>query len=122
MRKLERLELFAAATEALLLADYRRTAGELGEPFFGGRIGKKLRTCTEVLGIAVPAALNLPSALRRDDHEPSPAARALAFGAAALTLFGGYVLRESILRAGKISADTPRHYLQHKELRGRKSQ
>jgi formate-dependent nitrite reductase membrane component NrfD len=116
MRKIERLEIFAATAELLLLRDYKRRAGELGDPFFSGRIGRKLQTITELLGIVAPVAINLPSALGRNDHALGKTGRAVAFAGAALTLAGGFVLRESILRAGKISAENPRHYLKHKEL------
>jgi formate-dependent nitrite reductase membrane component NrfD len=116
MRKIERLEIFAATAEFVLLRDYRRRAGALGTPFFGGRIGKKLQTMTVLLGIAAPIAINLPSALRRDAHPLGTAGRLLAIAGAALTLTGGFVLRECILRAGKVSADDPRAYLNHREL------
>ncbi len=116
MRKIERLEIFAATAELLLLRDYKHRAGELGDPFFTGRIGRKLQTMTELLGIVAPVAINLPSALRRDDHPLGATARVLAFAGAALTLAGGFALRACILRAGKISAENPRHYLNHKAL------
>jgi hypothetical protein len=65
---------------------------------FGGARGNKLRTYTQLGGIIVPAMLNL-----------------LPFGgrtktllATALTLAGGYVLRETLIEGGKASADDPR--------------
>ncbi len=115
MRKIERLEIFAAACEALLLRDYRARARTLGAPLFEGRIGKRLQNLTVVLGIAAPIALNLPSALGRAEHT-GWRARARTLLAAGLTLTGGLVLRQSMLRAGKVSAGDPRAYLNHKEL------
>jgi formate-dependent nitrite reductase membrane component NrfD len=115
MRKIERLEIFAAVCEALLLRDYRTRAGALGTPLFAGRIGKRLMNVTVIAGIAVPVVLNLPSAL--SGHErPSWRARARTLLAAGLTLTGGLVLRQCFLRAGKASASDPRAYLNHKEL------
>lgn len=97
-RKLERLELVASLAELALLRSFRAHAGELGEPMFGGARGERLRTVTMVAGIGLPAVLNLiPGAGRWKS--------ALA---AALTLFGGYTLRVTIIEAGKASADDPR--------------
>ena len=96
--KLERLELIASTAELVLIEAFRRHAGSVGEPMFGGARGRKLRTYTQTLGIIVPAVLGL-----------------LPFGgksktllASALTLVGGYVLRESLIEGGKDSADDPR--------------
>jgi formate-dependent nitrite reductase membrane component NrfD len=97
-RKLEALETVASATEFIVLEAFRRHAGTTGAPMFTGPRGNKLRTFTQIGGILVPAALNL-----------------LPFGgktksliASALTLVGGYVLRETLIEAGKASADDPR--------------
>jgi formate-dependent nitrite reductase membrane component NrfD len=115
LRKIERLEIFAAACEALLLRDYRTRARTLGAPLFEGRIGKRLQNVTMLLGIAAPIALNLPSAFSRAEHS-GRSVRARTLLAAGLTLTGGLVLRQCILRAGKVSATDPRAYLNHKEL------
>jgi formate-dependent nitrite reductase membrane component NrfD len=96
--KLERLELIASTAEFILLEAFRRHAGPLGEPMYGGARGRKLRTFTEIGGIIAPALLGL-----------------LPFGgktktllASALTLVGGYILRETLIESGKDSADDPR--------------
>ena len=96
--KLERLERVASTAEYVLLEVFRRHAGTTGEPMFGGARGQKLRTFTQFAGILGPAALGL-----------------LPFGgrtktllASALTLAGGYVLRETFIEAGKASAGDPR--------------
>ena len=115
MRKIERLEIVAAACELAVLRDYRTRSGRLGAPLFDGRTGRRLRTMTEMLGIIVPSVLNLPSALGRGEHTGT-LARARTLAAAALTLVGGFALRQCILRAGKASADDPRAYLYHREL------
>jgi formate-dependent nitrite reductase membrane component NrfD len=96
--KLERLEFIASTAEYLLLEAFRRHAGPIGDPMFCGERGKKLFRFTQLAGIIGPAALGL-----------------LPFGgrtktllASALTLAGGYVLRETLIEAGKASADDPR--------------
>jgi formate-dependent nitrite reductase membrane component NrfD len=96
--KLERLELIASTAEFILLERFRRHAGPLGEPMYGGARGRKLRTFTEIGGIIAPALLGcLPFG-----------GRAKTLLAGALTLAGGYVLRETFIESGKDSADDPR--------------
>jgi formate-dependent nitrite reductase membrane component NrfD len=96
--KLERLELLASTAEFILLEAFRRHAGPLGEPMYGGVRGRKLRTFTEIGGIIVPALLGrLPFG-----------GRTKTLLASALTLAGGYVLRETLIESGKDSADDPR--------------
>jgi formate-dependent nitrite reductase membrane component NrfD len=112
MRKLERLETFAAFGEVLLLHAYRRSAKSLGDPLFRGALGKRLHVGTEVFGIAVPLLLNLSSGFSKSAHD-GPVHRGRALLAAGLTLFGGYMLRTAVLRAGKVSADDPRAYINH---------
>jgi formate-dependent nitrite reductase membrane component NrfD len=113
MRKLERVQIVAAIGEALLLRDYERSAGALGKPLFDGAVGKRLKLMTDVLGTAVPLVHNvLSNAVQRDRN--GLGRRALVFGAAALTLAGGFVLRQSVLAAGRASADDPRAYINHK--------
>jgi formate-dependent nitrite reductase membrane component NrfD len=112
-KRLETIELFAALAEAALLLDYERHAGETGKPLFSGARGKRLKTWTLGLGIALPALLNLPSVLsRKPAHRPH---RLRTLAASALALAGGYVLRSSMIEAGRDSADDPRAYLRHPE-------
>ena len=98
VRKLERLELIAGLTELGLLFAFRRHAGKLGDPMFAGTAGRRLATFTQLGGIVLPAVLNLLP----------PHARWKTLLASALTLNGGYVLRERLIEGGKSSADDPR--------------
>jgi formate-dependent nitrite reductase membrane component NrfD len=112
-RRLERLEAVAAFGEAVLLRRYEQSAGRLGDPLFRGEIGKQLRSSVAWLGIALPTILNLSSGFAKNvEHGPAHRGRALL--AAGLTLYGGFVLRRSILRAGKKSADDPQAYINHR--------
>jgi formate-dependent nitrite reductase membrane component NrfD len=97
-RKLERVELIAALCELATLAAFRRHAGTLGAPMFEGPRGQRLRTYTVLAGIVAPAVLNaIPAGGRWKTLLTS-----------ALTLAGGYVLRETVIEAGKASADDPK--------------
>ena len=98
VRKLERLELVASFAELALLLAFQRHAAEIGRAMFDGRRGRKLRTFTMISGIGLPALLAvLPG------H-----ARWKTVLSSLLTLVGGYELRESLIEAGKDSADDPR--------------
>jgi formate-dependent nitrite reductase membrane component NrfD len=96
--KLERLELIAGLSELVLLLAFERHAGTLGAPMFAGAAGRKLRGFTLLGGILIPALLNVVPV-----H-----GRAKTLLASALTLVGGYVLRERLIEGGKASADDPR--------------
>lgn len=98
VRRLERLERLASSAELVLLHGFRRHAGKRGEPMFGGARGTKLRLYTQTAGIVVPGLLaQLPFG-----------GRAKTLLTSALTLAGGYVLRETLIEGGKASADDPR--------------
>ncbi len=97
-KKLERLEVVASLAELVGLEHFRRYAGEAGKPMFEGARGRKLRTFTQYGGILVPTLLGL-----LPWHS-----RAKTMLASALTLAGGYVFRETLIEAGKDSADDPR--------------
>jgi formate-dependent nitrite reductase membrane component NrfD len=112
-KKLELVELVASLAEAALLLHWERTAKATGKPLFGGARGAKLRTVTLGAGIALPALLMLPSLLSR--KRPAKLHRARVLLAAACALYGGYILRESVVHAGRDSADDPRAYLRHPE-------
>jgi len=112
-KKLETIELVASLAEAALLWDYERVAGESGKALFGGERGRRLKTYTVGLGIALPALLSLPSVLSRKRPEKPHRLRTLLTAACALA--GGYVLRECVVHAGRDSADDPRAYLRHPE-------
>jgi formate-dependent nitrite reductase membrane component NrfD len=98
LARLERFEMFVGAVELGLLFGFERHAGEIGRPMFGGARGKKLNTYTKLGGIVLPNLINLLPI-----HS-----RWKTLLASALTLTGGYVLRESLIEAGKDSADDPR--------------
>ncbi|MBV9439389.1 MAG: polysulfide reductase NrfD, partial [Candidatus Eremiobacteraeota bacterium] len=111
--KLELVESVASLAEGLLLLAYERTAGDPGKALFAGARGRKLKTYTLGLGIALPALLTVPSLLAR--RSPTKPHRLRTLLTSACALLGGYVLRESIVYAGRDSADDPRAYLRHPE-------
>ncbi|MDE2573214.1 MAG: hypothetical protein KGM44_11945, partial [bacterium] len=62
----------------------------------------------------VPALLNLASLFTKPSHATKRhVVKTLV--AAGLTLYGGYVLRKSLIEAGRASADDPRATLRHPE-------
>ena len=112
-KKLETIELIASLAELAIMLDWERRAGDAGTPLFTGKRGSKLKTFTHGLGIALPALLNLGSVLSRKTPKKHHRVRTLL--TSALVLYGGYVLRESVVYAGRDSADDPRAYLRHPE-------
>lgn len=96
--KAERFELFASVAEVCLLLDFRRHAGSLGVPMFGGVRGAKLVRYTVLGGIVAPALLSVVPVHGRWKTVLS----------ALLTLAGGYVLRETLIESGKNSSEDPR--------------
>jgi formate-dependent nitrite reductase membrane component NrfD len=103
VRKLERLELVAAAAELVILTHFEKHAGNYGKPFFTGARGKKVRTYTIQAGILAPMALNLLGLLPL----PKPVDATRSAVASILTLVGGYIFRESLVEAGKLSVRDP---------------
>lgn len=103
--KLERLETVAGVAELAILAHFERHAGDYGKPFFTGARGAKLRTYTIAGGILAPFALNV---LGNIVKLPKPLDTARGVVASVLALAGGYMLRESLIEAGKASARDPR--------------
>jgi formate-dependent nitrite reductase membrane component NrfD len=97
-RKLDRLEAVAGLAELVVILAFRSHAGKTGDPMFVGPRGARLRSVTLIGGIVVPTLVNLIPW-----H-----ARAKTVLASVLTLTGGYVLRETLIEAGKESADDPR--------------
>lgn len=105
LHKLERLETVASVCELAIVGHFALVSGSTGKPMFSGARGKRFLTLTAGAGIAAPLLLN---ALGRfvAKRERTPAL--LTFAASALTLVGGYILRETLIEAGKASADDPR--------------
>jgi len=97
-RKLDRLEAVAGIAELVVLFSFRQAAGEAGVPMFAGSRGRRLRNATILGGIVAPTLINLIPV-----H-----ARAKSALSAILTIGGAYVLRETLVEAGKESADDPR--------------
>ena len=97
-RKVERLEMVAGIAELAVLLAFRAHAGDVGKPMFEGERGKKLRDLTMIGGITIPTLLALVPR-----HS-----KVKTLIASALTLTGGYVLRETLIESGKASADDPR--------------
>lgn len=103
--KLERLEACAAVLELAVLMHFRTHAGDTGKPMYEGERGERLRTWTIGAGIVAPLALNAVSLVsRKHGTRPSLLRTLLAGG---LTLAGGYILRETLIEAGKASAGDP---------------
>jgi formate-dependent nitrite reductase membrane component NrfD len=102
-RKLERLEMVSGMVELAILTHFEGHAGSYGTPFFTGARGKRLRTYTIQTGILAPIALNLLGLLPL----PKPVDATRSAIASVLTLVGGYIFRESLIDAGKLSARDP---------------
>jgi formate-dependent nitrite reductase membrane component NrfD len=98
IEKLERFEVFASLAELALLRDFKRHAGLIGDPMFTGARGAKLTRHTEIGGIILPVVFSVLPIHGRWKTVVS----------SVLTLIGGYVLRETLIEAGKNSADDPR--------------
>ncbi|MEO6914135.1 MAG: NrfD/PsrC family molybdoenzyme membrane anchor subunit [Candidatus Baltobacteraceae bacterium] len=99
IHKLERLEMVAGLAEAGILLHFGSFSGIYGKPMYDGKRGERLRTYTLIFGTAVPLALNALPIFK------GPLKTLIS---SALTLLGGYVLREALIEAGKDSADDPK--------------
>lgn len=102
--RLERLEMVAGAAEVMILVDFERRHPEYTKPFFKGPRGEKLRTYTMAAGTLAPIALNLLGTMT---PWPKPLDALRVAAASIMTLAGGYVLRETLIEAGKESARDP---------------
>lgn len=104
LHRLERLEAIASIGELAIVAHFAITSGSTGRPMFSGTRGKRFLALTAGAGIAAPLAINaLAEARGKRGRQPL-----LTLAASALTLLGGYILRETLIEAGKASADDPR--------------
>ncbi|MHB8177509.1 MAG: NrfD/PsrC family molybdoenzyme membrane anchor subunit [Vulcanimicrobiaceae bacterium] len=104
VRKLERLELVASLAELGIVLHFRVSAAELGRPMFDGARGERLERHTLREGIGWSLALTLFGRLPL----PKSVDALRSIGASILTLIGGYVLRETLIEAGKASVLDPR--------------
>ena len=103
LRRLERLEAIAAASELALLAAFRAHPGPtIARPVMDGRTATLLRYGTVGSGLIVPLLLQAPTVLGR--RCPS---RAITILASVLVLIGGFILRYAVVVAGHASADDP---------------
>lgn len=98
--KLERLEMIAGIAELAILYDFKRTAGSHGKPMFEGARGARLRAYTLQAGLLAPLVLNLFGTFVK---LPKPLDALRTTIASLLSLFGGYILRETLIEAGKDS-------------------
>jgi formate-dependent nitrite reductase membrane component NrfD len=103
--KLERLEMLASTAELFALMSFERCAGEYGKALFSGASGERLRNYTIRTGILAPLALNLLGAIV---PLPKPVNAVRTVIASVLTLVGGYILRDTVVRAGRVSVQDPR--------------
>jgi formate-dependent nitrite reductase membrane component NrfD len=106
LTRLAKMGVFASLAEVVIVENFRRYAGEFGKPMFEGALGQRFRNLTLLAGSVAPLVLNgtllVKSRANQREHSVS---RTLV--SAALTLIGGYVLRETLIEAGKLSADDP---------------
>jgi len=104
VHRLERLEMVASTGELVILNHFERHSGVYGKPFFEGTRGKRVRTYTIGAGIVAPMVLNIIGNVVK---LPKPVNALRIAAASILTLVGGYILRESLIEAGKDSARDP---------------
>ena len=107
VHRLEQLEALASIAEAAIILHFERASGHYGTPMFTGERGAKLRRWTLGIGIGLPLLINAPSLFARGKHHEGRANTLKTLLTSALTLAGGYVLRETLIEAGKGSADDP---------------
>jgi formate-dependent nitrite reductase membrane component NrfD len=107
LTRLEKLEVLASAAEAAIILDFKRHSGAFGKPMFDeGPRARKFRNGTLLAGIAVPLLLNV-SALFKNPAKQEKHNTLKTVLASGLTLLGGYILRETLIEGGKLSADDP---------------
>ena len=103
--RLERLEMLTSTAELAALISFERQAGVYGNALFTGAKGDRLRTYTTRTGILAPLALNLLGAIV---PLPKPVDAVRTVIASVLTLLGGYILRDTVVTAGRVSVNDPR--------------
>lgn len=105
IHKLGALELAASAAELGIILHFRQYAGEYAKPMFEGWRGERFKTLTLQAGLAVPIAIGATLLVAKPR---GLAARIMATSASLLTLVGGYIMRETLIESGKLSADDPK--------------
>ncbi|PZR59515.1 MAG: hypothetical protein DLM50_01430 [Candidatus Meridianibacter frigidus] len=98
--RLERLEIAASSAELLLLLSFERFSTQLGAPMWQGARGRRFQMVTMRLGLLAPIAMHAALLFSYRSRGATPL-RALP---SLLSLCGGYVLRETLVQAGKESA------------------
>jgi formate-dependent nitrite reductase membrane component NrfD len=104
--RLEKLEALASAAEAAVILDFKRYSAQFGKPMFEGSRGGKFRTGTLLAGIAAPLVLNAAALFKKPANQKKHSVFKTLL-ASGLTLVGGYILRETLIEGGKLSADDP---------------
>ena len=104
VHRLERLEMLAAAGELAVLMHFEQNSGEYGKALFSSAQGERLRKYTVRTGILVPFALNL---IGQVIPLPKPVNAVRTVISSVLTLVGGYMLRDTMVRAGRTSVNDP---------------
>lgn len=105
VHKLERLEMLASAGELAVLMHFEQSSGDYGKALFESAHGERLRKYTVRIGILAPLALNLLGAIV---PLPKPVGAARTVISSVLTLLGGYMLRDTVVGAGRTSVNDPR--------------
>ena len=105
IHKLGALELAASAAELGIILHFRQYAGEYGKPMFEGARGERFKALTLQAGLSVPLAIGTVLLVAKPR---GPLGKILAISASLLTLFGGYIMRETLIESGKLSADDPK--------------
>ncbi len=96
--------MIASVAELAILMHFEKYAGDYGKPLFTGARGARLRTYTREVGILAPLALNLLGSIL---PLPKPVDAVRGTISSVLTLVGGYILRDSMIEAGKASVRDP---------------
>lgn len=104
VHKLEQLEMLAAAGELAVLLHFEQNSGDYGKALFASAHGERLRKYTVRTGILAPLALNLLGAVV---PLPKPVNALRTVISSVLTLVGGYMLRDTVVRAGRTSVNDP---------------
>jgi formate-dependent nitrite reductase membrane component NrfD len=107
LERLDRAEIIAMSTEAVLLASLIPTLGPLGKPLVKGRTGGTFIGGTVISGLLLPLLVKLGFKL---SGKASP--RTANILVSALVLLGGLILRYEWIAVGRVSADDPQavHY------------